>query len=226
VVPQPDGHGGDDAIRVAMIYRSDRVTRVNDSLSDTHSVHHRPPLAQAFTSRGGPVFSVVVSHFKSRRCDKATGFDLDQSDFQGCFNVRRVRQAEALVRWIHSAKGVKQHAGSNKVLLIGDLNAHTLEDPLRTLAAQGFVDQVARFDTDGHSYVYDAMAGRLDHVLASAAMSSHVERAMVWHINADEPSLLDFRTQAAAGAALSSASAYRSSDHDPVLTILRFGKAP
>ena len=86
-----------------------------------------------------------------------------------------------------------------------------------------WVDQLARFDTFCYTYVFDGAAGRLDHVLASASMSTQVSGAAAWHINADEPALLDYQLDARSHD-LYSASPYRSSDHDPVLVGLSLGK--
>ncbi len=47
---------------------------------------------------------------------------------------------------------------------------------------------------DAYSYVFDGQLGYLDHALAmtNSAMSGEISGATVWHINADEPSLIDY----------------------------------
>ena len=83
-VETPPGAGGGDAIRVAMIYRPARVAPVGPPRVDLDPLHNRPPLAQAFaTPDGAGRFTVVASHFKSRRCDGASGLDLDRGDAAG-----------------------------------------------------------------------------------------------------------------------------------------------
>ena len=47
-------------------------------------------------------------------------------------------------------------------------------------------------------------------------MAARITGAAHWHINADEPAVLDYNTEFKAQD-LYSASPYRSSDHDPVL---------
>lgn len=218
-VPLPEAGTGGDAIKVAIVYKPARLARVGLPRSDPHPTHHRAPLAQTFTA-GDERFTLVVAHFKSKNCDGASGADADQGDGQGCFNARRLAQGAALRRF-----AVELQAASRDpdVIVVGDLNAYAKEDPVVAFTDAGWVDQLARFDTFGYTYVFDGAAGRLDHVLASASMSTQVSGAAAWHINADEPALLDYQLDARSHD-LYSASPYRSSDHDPVLVGLSLGK--
>src|SRR5690606_20967305 len=79
--------------------------------------------------------------------------------------------------------------------------------------------------TYAYSYVFDGQAGYLDHALASASLTSQVTGAADWHINADEPDLLDYDTsfKPPAQDALYEPDAYRASDHDPVIVGLNLG---
>jgi predicted extracellular nuclease len=222
----PAGMGGGDAIRVAMIFRPARVTPVGPAREDRDPVHERPPLAQAFERVGGTArFTLVASHFKSRRCDGAGGLDADRGDLQGCYNHRRLAQARALARF---ADAVAAASGVADTLLVGDINAYAQEDPPTWLAANGFPDQAARFEPGGYSYVYDGAAGRIDGVFASASMAQRVTGVATWHVDADEPELLGyaFALRAPGGAtaaALLAPTAWRASDHDPVVVGLRLG---
>ena len=47
--------------------------------------------------------------------------------------------------------------------------------------------------------MFDGQAGYLDHALASASLDSQVTGAPEWHINADEPSVLDYDMSLQAG---------------------------
>ena len=230
-VPDPATGTGTDAIKVAMIYKAARLQRMGTSRSHTDPIHNRPPLAQTFAAANGERFSVIVNHFKSKGCDGAVDADLDQGDGQGCFNDRRVQQARALGAFIDQVRAV---AGDDDVLLIGDLNAYAKEDPvdLLTDAAQvALVDLVARHNTFGYSYVFDGAAGRLDHALATGTLAAQATGTLEWHINADEPSVLDYNLEfkqpacAACGPDYYSATPYRSSDHDPVLVGLALYRA-
>jgi predicted extracellular nuclease len=222
-VDESTSAGGNDATRVGLIYKPARLMPVGPARSDRDPVHGRWPLAQSFASiAGGRRFNVIASHFKSRRCDGATGADRDRGDLQGCWNARRVAQARALARF---AGAVARATGVAHTLLVGDFNAYAREDPLTLLLASGFADQVARFDPQGYSYVYDGAAGRLDGVFASAAMATRVTGVTAWHVDADEPvsagSAGSLAPGAAARAKAERATPWRASDHDPMVVGLR-----
>jgi predicted extracellular nuclease len=227
LVDEPAGLGGGDAIRIAMVYKPARVTPVGPARADLDPVHDRPPLAQAFATPGVTArFLLVASHFKSRRCDGAAGLDRDRGDLQGCYNHRRVAQARALARF---AGAVARADGIPDTLLVGDFNAYAREDPPTWLAEHGFADQAARFEPDGYSYVYDGAAGRIDGVFASASMALRATGVATWHVDADEPELLDYAFAlrspggVAADAESGAPTAWRASDHDPVVIGLRLG---
>ena len=224
-VDEPAGGSGGDAICVAMIYKPARVTPVGRARADRDPSHNRPPLAQAFEARdGGARFTVIASHFKSRRCDGASAGDLDRGDLQGCFNRRRVAQARALARF---AGAVARASGVADTLLVGDFNAYADEDPPTAIVAAGFADQMARYEPDAYSYVFDGAAGRLDGAFANASMAARVTGATTWHVDADEPELLDyaFALRRPAGATTDPTAwvptPWRASDHDPVVIGLR-----
>ena len=83
-----------------------------------------------------------------------------------------------------------------------------------------FTNLIAHFQgTYAYSYTFDGQAGYLDHALASASLLSQVTGAADWHINSDEPDVLDYDTsfKPPAQDALYEANAYRTSDHDPVV---------
>ncbi|RVT53371.1 ExeM/NucH family extracellular endonuclease [Rubrivivax albus] len=225
------GGTGTDAIRTAMLYKPGRLARVGAAVSDADPVHNRPPLAQTFEAANGERFTVIVNHFKSKGCGDATGPDLDQTDGQGCYNAQRTAQAHALAGFAASLT-----SGGGRVLITGDLNAYGQEDPITTLAAAGYADQLLRFGAAGapvYSYVFDGAAGRLDHALASAPLAVLVTGATTWAINADEASLRDYNQEFKAPNLCSGApcpadpyapDVYRASDHDPVIVGLALYK--
>ena len=216
---------GSDAIRVAMIYQPARLSPQGPPRSDADAVHHRPPLAQAFATPGGDRFLMVVNHFKSKGSCPING-DAEyvgnhhNGDGQACWNARRLAQARRLATWV---AGLTSDGAPADVVLMGDFNAYAREDPIEHLTGLGYVDQIARFDPQGYSFVYDGAMGRLDHALTSASLSARVSGAADWHINADEASILEyglrFRQPACAACAPDryAPDPYRSSDHDPVL---------
>jgi hypothetical protein len=104
-----------------------------------------------------------------------------------------------------------------------------MEDPIDAVKAgaddtlgtdDDYVDLVEQYVGQyAYSYVFDGQAGYLDHALASKTLAEQITGAGEWHINADEPDVLDYDTsfKPAAQDDLYEPNAYRSSDHDPVL---------
>ncbi len=204
---------GTDAIKVAFIYKSEAVTPVGAALSDPDAVYDRQPVAQTFVlNRNGETFTPVINHFKSKG-GTGTGLDADQGDGQGAFNFRRVQQAEALLGFVNE---LETTTGDRDVLVLGDLNAYGEEDPIDVLRNGGLVDDLGRYVADPYSFVFGGQSGRLDHALSTPSLSGQTTGATEWHINADEPRILDYN-QEFNPAGLFEPTPYRSSDHDPVL---------
>ncbi len=212
------GDAGDDAIRVALAYRADRVAPVTGVIRDRRRVHHRPPVVAGFrASAGGAPFAVAGVHLKSRLACPEAG-DVDRG--QGCWNERRTEQAKAVAKLIQAFP--ERGAGSMPALLAGDLNAYAAEDPVRALAEAGMVDLLAEHTPwrQRYSYVYRGKSGYLDHLQAQPRLAERVEAVYTYPINADEPPFLAFDAEAPA-APEAQASAFRASDHDPVVVDLR-----
>jgi predicted extracellular nuclease len=213
---------GTDAIRVAMIYKPASVALVGGALSDGDSVNARPPMAQTFKASNGARFSVVVNHLYAK-ASCGSGANADQGDGQGCNNLRRVQQANRLTNVF--LPQVTAAAGDPDVLLIGDMNSNGFEDPIHALTQAGMVNQIERFvrpSTLPYSYVFNGEAGYLDHALASASLDAQVAGVSEWHVNADEPSMIDYNlnNKNAAALPLIADHAYRAADHDPVVVSL------
>lgn len=208
---------GTDAIAVGLLYRADRVEAVGGPalrFGGPFQRGSRPPLAQSFRAPGGPVFTVVSVHFKSKGgCDEAEGANRDAGDGQGCFNAQRVASVEALHDWI---AGDPTGSGSDRVALVGDFNAYGMEDPMRGLRERGWVDPLA--GAGSYSFVFQGQSGRLDHAMLSASMASALRGAAKWHSNADEPVAFGYD-----GPLGREAGPWRSSDHDPMLLGFAFG---
>ncbi|MGH3738233.1 MAG: ExeM/NucH family extracellular endonuclease [Micromonosporaceae bacterium] len=215
------GRFGTDAIKVAIIYQPAKVKPVGLPRTSEDQVFDRPPLIQTFKLTGGSEqFSVVVNHFKSKGCGGASGPDADQGDGQGCYNAKRVKQAKAL-----AAALTKKAVPSP--LIVGDLNSYGKEDPLDVLRAAGYTSQSERFltEADRYSYVFQGASGRLDYALAAPSLAADVTGAAIWHINCDEPRILDYNTEFNPPS-LYQPDAYRASDHDPVLVGLYVAPSP
>jgi len=116
------------------------------------------------------------------------------------------------------------------VLIIGDLNSYAKEDPIRALETQGYENLIERFvGANAYSYVFNGQWGYLDYALATASLSAQVTGVAEWHINADEPPILDYNTNFKSPGQISSLYApdfYRTSDHDPVIVGLDLDGTP
>ncbi|MDV6374444.1 ExeM/NucH family extracellular endonuclease [Deinococcus arenicola] len=211
------GTVGTDAIRVAIIYRPDRVETVGGAQIDDNPAFNnaRKPIAQTFRDLTGKgVFTVVANHFKSKGCGVAAGDELDKG--QGCWNASRIGQAKALLAFADKLK-----VTDPDVLLMGDLNSYGEEDPIKALEAGNFESLNKRIPLeDRYSYQFDGLFGYLDHALASDGLKGQVTGITEWHVNSDEPVFLDYNTEFKTPEQIRDLYAptpYRSSDHDPVV---------
>ena len=216
---------GTDQIKVAFIYKPARVTPVGDYAILDSSVDprfidtlNRPALAQTFRSNeSGGVFTAVVNHLKSKGSDCNAVGDPDTGDGSGNCNLTRTAAAEALVDWLETDP---TGSGDDDFLIIGDLNSYDKEDPIDALRAGGYVDLINKYQGEfAYSFVFDGQLGYLDHALAGDGLVDEVTGATEWHINADEPNILDYDMtfKEPAQDALFEPNEFRSADHDAVL---------
>jgi len=217
VVPAPAALGT-DAIRVAMIYKPSKLTLVGGALSDGHEINNRPPMAQTFMAGNGGKFSVIANHLKSKGCGGASGGDADLGYGQGCFDATRVLQAQRLSNFF--IPQVVAAAKDPDVLVLGDLNSYAFERPINHLTGAGamvnVIEQFVRPHAMPYSYVFNGLAGSLDHILASSSLAPQVVGAAEWHNNADEPKDIDYNIEST-GTDVYRNNAYRASDHDPLV---------
>jgi predicted extracellular nuclease len=234
---------GSDAIRVGLIYRPAKVTPVGsfqilDSTDDPRFIDtkSRPVLAQTFQDIAtGARFTVAVNHLKSKGSDCNDVGDPDLGDGQGNCSATRTLAAQALVDWLATDP---TGSGDPDVLILGDLNSYAMEDPIDAVKAgaddvlgtgDDYTDLIPEFQgAYAYSYTFDGQAGYLDHAMASASLVGQATGTTVWHINSDEPDVLDYDTsfKPPAQDALYEPNAYRSSDHDPVLVGLNLVNLP
>lgn len=220
---------GTDAIRVGYIYKPAVVQPVGAPALLTSAVDprfldakNRPVLAQTFEEiASGNRFTVAVAHLKSKGSDCVDVGDPDTGDGQGNCNLTRTAAAAALTGWLATDP---TQSGDPDFLIIGDLNSYAQEDPITTLRSAGFTDLVAYCSgADAYSYVFDGQSGYLDYALSNASLTPAVLSAREWHINADEPRVLDYNVEFKSPAQITNfyaPDAFRSSDHDPLLVEL------
>ena len=109
--------------------------------------------------------------------------------------------AQALVDWLATDP---TGSGDADYLIMGDLNSYAQEDPIDAIKAgpddiAGTSDDntnlISHFQgTYAYSYTFDGQAGYLDHSLANPSIFPQVTGAADWHINSDEPDILDYDT--------------------------------
>jgi hypothetical protein len=212
---------GTDEIAVGLLYRLGAVTPVGsaailDSTFDPAFIDdlNRPALAQTFAENATDArFTAVVNHLKSKGspCD-AVG-DPDMNDGQGNCNLTRTDAMTVEVAWLATDP---TGSGDPDFIIIGDLNSYAMEDPITAAKDAGYTDLLLSFEPGAYTYIFDGLSGYLDHALANPSMVSQVTGATAWHINADEPSVIDYNTEYKPQD-LYSPTAYRASDHDPVV---------
>jgi len=215
---------GTDSIKVGFIYKPATVSlsgpfAVLDSSVDARFIDtkSRPVLAQTFSQvSNGAEFTVAVHHFKSKGSACASIGDPDIGDGQGNCNLTRTSAATAMADWLAADPTL---SGDADILIIGDTNAFNLEDPMTALGNAGFADLVKNAaGLDTYSHLFNGESGALDHALASPSLVTQVAAAIEWHINADEPPLLDYNLEFDRDPNLfDGTTPYRSSDHDPLI---------
>ena len=220
-----DGTVGPDAIKVGLIYKPADVLPVGTTaILDTPEfldpnglgeAKNRAAIAKTFVStiNGGTV-TVAVNHLKSKGSPCGPG---DDDPYAASCNLTRTLAAEILSDWLATdPTGI----GDADAMIIGDLNSYDEEDPIATLLDAGYVDVLERDAGEfAYTYVFDGQLGHLDYVMANASMAGQVDAAAAWHVNTDEPDLIDYDTSFKSDAqdAIYAPDAYRSSDHDPVI---------
>ena len=215
---------GTDAIKVGLLYRPATVTPIGTTgaLNSTAFVNggdpaprSRPSIAQAFETVDGARFIVDVNHFKSKGSACSAP---DIGDGQGNCNIVRTNAAIALRDWLASDP---TGTGDSDVLIVGDLNSYAREDPVQVLTDAGFTNLVDEFvEGTPYSYLFDGQWGYLDYALGSPSALGQVAGIVEWHINSDEPSVLDYNLDFKTPnlqTSLYAPDRFRVSDHDPIV---------
>jgi predicted extracellular nuclease len=193
-------------IRSALAYRPERVEPRGAAWFASAPELTRPAQFQTFAAPGRQL-TVGAVHLKSKICDR----EAQLVGPEGCGAETRLAEARALAEVV-----AQLPADAGELLLIGDFNSDSREAPALELQRAGLSDLFASLAAaDRYSYVFEGRATQLDHALASSALAAALVRAQIWHINADEPELLDYHLDNPPE--LYRADARRCSDHDPIV---------
>ncbi len=217
---------GTDEIAVGFIYQpalaqpNGAAVILDSSVDPTFDdTRNRPALLQNFADvASGNSINVVVNHLKSKGSDCNDIGDIDLGDGQGNCNQTRTSAAIALANWLETDPS-QQNSPYN--LIIGDLNAYAKEDPIVALQNLGYTDILhATNGSNEYSFQFGGRWGYLDYAMANQALLELTAGAAVWKINADEPAVFDYNVEFKSPGQVESfysESAFRSSDHDPVV---------
>ena len=203
------GWSNSDMISCGYIYRMDKVRPYGDlqyAYKDTTSHYRYRLMACGFEEiESGEKFVLNVNHLRSKR---GTGAES---------NEKRMANVDSLLVMLDKIEQ-EQLFGDSDVLLVGDYNAYTQEEPIQTLVRAGYADMVMRDDSTGYSYVYHSEAGYLDRVFASETMAKQVKKVAVYHLNADYFYSRGFKRGL-------DDTMYRYADHDPILVRVELSTA-
>lgn len=197
---------------------------------------NRPATAATFVDADGNEVTVVSNHFKSKGDSNLEDVVLDaiaagapqalidamladpnydQGDGQGFWNQVRADAAAELAAWLDT--NPTGAADGENIVILGDLNAYAQEDPVETITGLGYTDLAVSFiGEDAYSFVFDGQRGTLDYGLASEGLLDNITGVAEWHINADEPDLLNYSSEFNDPAFFND-DFYAASDHDPLV---------
>ena len=202
------------------VYRADKV-QPEFKLFENNSVVQNRKKIQCFRELDGDAddtndeyFLFSLNHFKAKS-GTGTGLDADQGDGQGIFNYSRTQEALSVINQYGSVSSTTQEPD---ILIMGDLNAYAMEDPITTLTDAGMIDLHRAFHADSsYSYVFGGKAGYLDHALSNSTLFPQITGMAAYHLNSDESDEYTYDKS-------DDRTMFRYSDHDPILVGLALDK--
>lgn len=201
------GWSNGDTISCGYIYRSDRVRPYGDlqyGYHDPSNHYHYRMVACGFEEvKSGERFVLNINHLRSKR---GTG---DES------NAKRMVNVDSLLVMLNRIEQ-EQLFGDADILLVGDYNCYTQEQPIQTIIGAGYEDILMQYDSTGYSYVYHSEAGYLDRAFASPTMAAQVKAVHPYHLNADYFYSRGYKRRL-------DKTMFRYADHDPILISLQLG---
>ena len=201
------GWSNGDTISCGYIYRTDRVRPYGDlqyGYHDPSSHYHYRMVACGFEEiKSGERFVLNINHLRSKR---GTG---DES------NSKRMVNVDSLLVMLDKIEQ-EQLFGDKDILLVGDYNCYSQEQPIQTLVQAGYEDVLMQYDSTGYSYVYHSEAGYLDRAFASPTMAAQVKAVHPYHLNADYFYSRGYKRRL-------DKTMFRYADHDPILISIQLG---
>ena len=197
--------------KAGYVYCSDKVQPYGNMRHNNEGVTNRKKM-QAFVEKStGEKFIFSLNHFKAKS-GRGSGDNADKGDGQGTFNGDRVREARSVLSHYAADRG---YFDDEDILIMGDLNAYAMEDPITVLRDGGMIDLHRAFHADSsYSYTYHGTAGYLDHALCNTSLYPQVTGMVAYHINSDENDKYTYDKS-------NDETMFRCSDHDPVIVGLK-----
>ncbi|MBQ2290948.1 MAG: hypothetical protein IIW05_03365 [Paludibacteraceae bacterium] len=203
-----DGWDNQDMIACGYIYRQDKVRPYGEIVhgyADTASHYHYRMIALGWEEiASGERFVLNINHLRSKR---GTGAES---------NEKRMANVDSLMVMLNTINEQNIYQDED-ILLVGDYNSYTYEQPLQTIIQAGYTDVLMQYAPQGYSYVYYSEAGYLDRVFASPTMSTQVTEVQPYHLNADYFYSRGFKRGL-------DETIFRYADHDPILIHIKLGK--
>ena len=170
------GWSNGDTISCGYIYRIDRVRPYGElqyGYHDSSNNYHYRMVACGFEEiKSGECFVLNVNHLRSKQ-----GTDEES-------NAKRMVNIDSLLVMQNKIEQ-EQFFGDADILLFGDHNYYTQEQPIQTLIRAGYEDVLMRYNSTGYSYVYHSEKGYLGRAFASPTMATQVKAVHPYHLNAD-----------------------------------------
>ncbi len=194
-----------DRIGGCFIYNTKRVKPYGEPLSayhDTTSHYYARMFAQGFEEIvSGERLIISLNHTKSKRPGRGN-YDT---------NMRRMQNTDSLLVMLPQAL---EHFGDADLLLLGDYNCYTAEQPIQTLVRAGYADMLPLGEVNDYSYCFRGELGYLDRCFANPSMAAQIVRVRPWHVNTD------WYYQHGAYK-MKDKSLHRYADHDPIVVDIK-----
>ena len=246
---------GGDAIKVSILYRTDKLAIATGSTVQVLDDTDIPGLITAkllptnFLSQSsmGAVFNgtntsraVLVTSFQQISSGEAftvaaihnksksgtgTGLDADQGDGAGNWNNQRLLATQALDAFLKT-----NPTGINDPdkIIMGDFNSYAQELSMKNLTNSGYSNLIQDFigNDKAASYVFDGQKGYLDAAFSSQSLKPYIRTVDEWRLNSPEADGIDYNTDFGRSTNIFDGTLpNRYSDHDPVVVNLKLDPA-
>lgn len=216
---------GEADVTNGIIYRQDRISEVGAAAAlmsgDFSGSLNRPAVAQTFAhTLSGKEFTVVGNQFAARHCDDSSESNelmKDHDDGQACASLARQEATNTLLNWLATHPTTNSSA---PILVSGDFNAYSLEDPARLIKQAGYFNAAETLVEKPYTVLEDGMVGSLDHIFVATSLRAAIKAADTWKVNADEPAALNYETSGKSNRQQNfwyNADVYRSLERNPVI---------